>query len=147
MRTQRIFWLGNHTTGANWDTVEQLLFCAAEDEGANICNPCFTPLTSWEEQAKAAIMAARQESLGLAKDGKTLLGPVLPRLLAQHGKGAPGGETGGGGGPPAARLLYSSPASTSRKENVSSQNAGARAAAAAAAAGAVTRAAPAVVNP
>ena len=26
LRTQRLFWLGNHTTGANWDTVEQLLF-------------------------------------------------------------------------------------------------------------------------
>ena len=45
LRTQRIFWLGNHTTGANWDTVEQLLLCAAEDEGANLCNPGFTPLT------------------------------------------------------------------------------------------------------
>ena len=40
----------------------------------------------------------RQEALGLAKDGKTLLGPVLPRLLARHGKGAQGGKGGGGGG-------------------------------------------------
>ena len=47
LRAHRLFWLGNHTTtGANWDTVEQLLFRAAEDEGANICNPGFTPLTS-----------------------------------------------------------------------------------------------------
>ena len=46
LRTHHIFWLGNHTQGANWDTVEQLLFRAAEDEGANICNPGFTPLTS-----------------------------------------------------------------------------------------------------
>ena len=54
MRTQCIFWLGNHTTGANWDTVEQLLFRAAEDEGANICNPGFTPLTSWEVRGEAS---------------------------------------------------------------------------------------------
>ena len=47
---------------------------------------------------KAAIIAARQENLGLAKDGKTLAGPVLPRLLARRGKEAPGGKTGGGGG-------------------------------------------------
>ena len=26
LQTQRLFWLGNHTTGTNWDTVEQLLF-------------------------------------------------------------------------------------------------------------------------
>ena len=42
LRTHHIFWLGNHTPGANWDTVEQLLFRAAENEGANICNPRFT---------------------------------------------------------------------------------------------------------
>ena len=95
LRTQRLFWLGNHTTGANWDTVEQMLFRAAEDEGANICNPSFTPLSSWEEQVKAAIISARQENLCLAKDGKILLGQVLPRLLARHGKGAPGGKPGG----------------------------------------------------
>ena len=58
--TQCIFWLGNHTTGANWDTVEQLLFRAAEDKGANICDPSFTPLAPWEEQVKAAIIAARE---------------------------------------------------------------------------------------
>ena len=154
LRTQRIFWLGNHTTGANWDTVEQLLFCAAEDEGANICNPGFTPLDSWEEQAKAAIMAARRESLGLAKDGKTLLGQVLPRLLAHHCKGAPGGKTGGGGGSGGFRRSTGGKSTAVKrrahkpcKENVICQNAGARAPAAAAAASAATLAAPAVVNP
>ena len=30
---------------------------------------------------KAAIIAARQESAALSKDGKTLFSPVLPRLL------------------------------------------------------------------
>ncbi len=38
---------------------------------------------------KAAIVAARQEAAALSKDGKTLLGPILPRLMAlhNHGKG------------------------------------------------------------
>ena len=125
------------------------------DEGAKLCNPCFTPLTCWEEQVKAAIIAARQESLGLAKDGKTLLGPVLPRLLAHHGEGAPGGKTGGGGGSGGFRRSTGGKSTAVKrrahkpcKENVICQNAGARApAAAAAAAGAATLAAPAVVNP
>ena len=45
--------------GANWDTVEQLLFRESEDAGANICNPGFTgtPLTTWEEQVKAASLS------------------------------------------------------------------------------------------
>ncbi len=33
---------------------------------------------------KAAIVAARQVAAALSKDGKTQLGPVLPRLLARH---------------------------------------------------------------
>ncbi len=35
-------------------------------------------------------VAARQEAAALSKDGKRLLGPVLPRLLARHtnGKGS-----------------------------------------------------------
>ena len=77
--------------------MEQLLFLENEDARA-ICNPCSTPLSTREEQVKAAIIAARQEAVGLAKDGKTLLGPVLPaRVLARHGKGAPGGQTRSGG--------------------------------------------------
>jgi hypothetical protein len=40
---------------------------------------------------KAAIVAARQETVAFSKDGKTLrlFGPVLPRLQARynHGKG------------------------------------------------------------
>ena len=88
LRCQRAFWLANHTPGCNWDTWDQLCHREAEDAGADLCNPCFTPLTTWEEQVKAAIVAARQEAAALSKDGKTLLGPVLPRLLARqnHGK-------------------------------------------------------------
>ena len=41
---------------------------------------------------KAAIVAARQEAAALSKDGKTLLGPVLPRLLARHNTGSKGGQ-------------------------------------------------------
>jgi hypothetical protein len=39
---------------------------------------------------KAAIVAARHETVALSKDGKTLPGPVLPRLQARynHGKGS-----------------------------------------------------------
>ena len=96
-----------------------------------------------------------QESPGIAKDGKTLFGPVLPRLLAHHGKMALGGKTGGGGGSEGFRRSTGGKATAVKrrahkpcKETVISQNAGARApAAAAAAAGAATLAAPAVVNP
>ena len=42
------------------------------------------------------MIAVRQEALGLAKDGTTLLGPALPHLLARHGKRTPGGRGGGG---------------------------------------------------
>jgi hypothetical protein len=60
---------------------------------------------------KAAIIGARQENAAFAKDGKTLLGPVLPRLQARHGHGGArqdGRDKGAGGGrgddkPPAAR--------------------------------------------
>ena len=107
---------------------------------------------------KAAIIAGRQESLGLAKDGNTLLGPVLPHLLARHGKGGPGGKTGGGccccgfrrstGGNRGKAAAVKRCAHKAGTENVSGQNAGASApAAAAAAAGAAARAAPAVANP
>jgi hypothetical protein len=75
------------TPGCNWDTWEQLCHREDQDAGADLCNPSFTPLTSWEEQVKAAIVAARQESAALSKDGKTSLGPVLPRLLARHHNG------------------------------------------------------------
>ena len=90
LRCQRAFWLANHTPGCNWDTWEQLCHREEQDAGADLCNPCFTPLTTWEEQVKAAIVAARQETVALSKDGKTLLGPVLPRLQARynHGQGS-----------------------------------------------------------
>ena len=79
---------------------------------------------------------------------------VLPRLLAHHGKGPPGGKTGGGGGSGGFRRATGGKATAVKrsahkpcKENVISQNAGARAPAASAAVGAATRAAPAVFNP
>ncbi len=63
-----------------------------------------------------AIVAARQETAALSKDGKTLLGPVLPRLLPCHNAGGnrPGqewrtkGATGNKGGdkPPASRAFH-----------------------------------------
>jgi len=87
LRCQRAFWLANHTPGCNWDTWEQLCHREDQDAGADLCNPSFTPLTTWEEQVKAAIVAARQETVALSKDGKTLLGPVLPRLMARHHNG------------------------------------------------------------
>jgi hypothetical protein len=39
---------------------------------------------------KVVIVAARQEAAALSKDGKTLLGPILPRLLARHTNGKGG---------------------------------------------------------
>jgi hypothetical protein len=91
LRCQRAFWLANHTPGCNWDTWEQLVHREDQDAGADLCNPCFVPLTSWDDQVKAAIIGARQEAVALSKDGKSLVGPILPRLLARH--------TGGGSRP------------------------------------------------
>ena len=112
LRCQRAFWLANHTPGCNWDTWEQLCHREDQDAGADLCNPSFTPLTTWEEQVKAAIVAARQETAALSKDGKTLLGPVLPRLQARHhnGKHAEWRPKGphshkGGDKPPGARVF------------------------------------------
>jgi hypothetical protein len=52
----------NHTPGRNWDTHEQLEFRVRAAQDAR---------NRREEQVKAAIIAARQESAGLSKDGKT----------------------------------------------------------------------------
>lgn len=98
LRCQRGFWVGNHTAGCNWDTWEQLVHRENEDAGADLCNPGYTPLATWEDQVKAAIVAARQESVALSKDGKTLLGPVLPRLLARHHSNKGGIDRRNGGG-------------------------------------------------
>jgi len=142
LRTQRAFWLANHTPGCNWDTWDQLVYREEQDAGAGICNPGFTPLTTWEDQVKAAIVGARQESAGLSKDGKSLLGPVLPRLLARHGQPKAGqdrrsgtwrgggstsghkgaGASGGGGGKPpgagqASRRGQKPPTRPTGKEN------------------------------
>jgi hypothetical protein len=62
--TQRMFWLTNHTPGCNWDTYKQLEYRRNHDAGAFLCNPCFAPLKTWEEQVnlvKAAIISASQE--------------------------------------------------------------------------------------
>jgi len=94
LRCQRAFWLANHTSGCNWDTWEQLCHREEQDAGGDLCNPGFVPLTTWEDQVKAAIVAARQETVALSKDGKTLLGPVLPRLQARHNNGQGSGWRG-----------------------------------------------------
>ena len=47
---------------------------------------------------KAAIVAARQETVALSKDGKTLLGPVLPRLQARYNNGKGQGDWRGAKG-------------------------------------------------
>jgi hypothetical protein len=39
------------------------------------------------------MIAARQESVGLSNDGKTLLGPVLPHILAKQNQSQGRGET------------------------------------------------------
>jgi hypothetical protein len=82
--TQWMFWLTNHTPSCSWDTYEQLEYHSNQDARAFLCNPGFAPLKTWEEQVKAAIIAASQESTGLSKDGRTLLRPVLPRLMAKQ---------------------------------------------------------------
>ncbi len=105
-----------------------------QDAGADLCNPCFVPLTSWDEQVEAAIIGARQEAVALSKDGKTLVGPILPRLLARHTGGgarqewrprAASGDKEGGKQPaprstatPAGRALRRiKPAAATGKEN------------------------------
>lgn len=92
-RTQRLFWLGNHTSACDWSTVEQLVFREDHDNWALDNDPNFTPLASWDDQVKAAIVGANQEKMGLTKDGKALVGPICPRLLALRARGG-----GGGGG-------------------------------------------------
>ncbi len=47
---------------------------------------------------KAAIAAARQETAALSKDCKTLLCPILPRLLARHNAGTARGARNGAAG-------------------------------------------------
>jgi hypothetical protein len=75
--------LTNHAPGCNWDNYEQLEYRRNQDTGAFLCNPCFILLKTWK-RVTATIVAARQESASLSKDGKTLLGPVLSSLMAKQ---------------------------------------------------------------
>jgi hypothetical protein len=96
--TQRIFWLANHTRAANWDTVEQLDYRAAQDAVAADIDPNHVPLATWEDQVKAAIIGCNRDKEGLTSDGKALKGPVLPRLALKQQTNAPKGGGGGGRG-------------------------------------------------
>ena len=99
-RVKRIFWLANHTTGCNWSTVAQLKFREEHDANAVVIDPHFTPLATWEDQVKAAIIGAKKEKAGLTKDGKALVGPIAPSLQRLHvqGRSGGGGDGGGAGG-------------------------------------------------
>ncbi len=81
--TQQMFCLTNHAPGCNWDNYEQLEYSRNQDAGAFLCNPCFTLLKTWK-RVLATIVAARQESASLSKDGKTLLAQVLSSLMAKQ---------------------------------------------------------------
>jgi hypothetical protein len=95
-RTQRIFWLGNHTTHCDWSTVEQLKFREEHDLYAQEIDPNFVALETWDDQVKAAMVGTKQDKLGLTKDGKSLIGPICPRLLAQQGRNRGDGSSRGG---------------------------------------------------
>ncbi len=66
------------------DTWEQLCHCEDQDAGEDLRNPCFTPLASWEEQVKAAIVAARQEA---AEDTARTHPAPPPRAAHPHLRG------------------------------------------------------------
>ena len=110
VRLQRLFWLAEFTQGCNWETVLQLIHREEHDEMGDHMAPCHTRLTSWDDQIRAAIIGAHQQKAGLAKDGKTLVGTVHPRLLCLHSRaglhkaaeasvGAPSRVEGADGGP------------------------------------------------
>ena len=98
-RTQKVFWLMDHTQGCGPLTYQQLLFREHHDVGAALSDPNFVPLETWEDQVKAAIVGCRQEKIGLTKDGKSLVGPIDP-LVAQQllRQGHVGATTPSGGG-------------------------------------------------
>jgi uncharacterized membrane protein YgcG len=83
----RCFWLANHTHGANWETVKQLLYreqwdreAAAFDDEAVTCTE-----KKWDEKVAIAMKRIDQNH-GLAKDG-ALLGPICPGIARGHGPG------------------------------------------------------------
>ena len=98
--TQRTFWLGNHTTACDWETVRQLEYRQRLDEDGAEINPNFVKLETWEDQVKAAIVGCNREKEGLTKDGKALAGPVHPSILAKR-IAAANAVSAGRGQPPA----------------------------------------------
>jgi hypothetical protein len=70
-RAVNIHWLANHTQGANWDTVAQLVHREGVDAYMSAVTDDYTPISSWDERVKIAMKEARQEQ-HLAKDGPPL---------------------------------------------------------------------------
>ncbi len=62
--------MGNHTQGANWDTVAQLVHRERVDAYMVAVTDGYTLLASWDERVKTAMKEARQEQ-HLAKDGSS----------------------------------------------------------------------------
>jgi hypothetical protein len=108
----RMYWLATHTGGANWDTVQQVLFRENYDREMRLVDvvaagdtndaPLVTPLRKWPEKVAEAMKVLGQER-GLSKDG-AVLGPLCPELAAARGGGNAGQAARGrdrGGGRPA----------------------------------------------
>lgn len=108
----RMYWLATHTGGANWDTVQQVLFRENYDREMRLVDvvatgdtndaPLVTPLRKWPEKVAEAMKVLGQER-GLSKDG-AVLGPLCPELAATRGGGNTGQAARGrdrGGGRPA----------------------------------------------
>ena len=122
-RAVNIYWLANHTQGANWDTVAQLAHREKVDAYMSAVTDGYTPLSSWDERVKTAMKEARQEQ-HLAKDGSAL-GPLCPELLKRFGPRAgndsqsrQGNRDGSGGGRwRGSRYPYKGRSSARGKEN------------------------------
>lgn len=88
VRMRRLYWLANFTYGCNWETVLQLIHREKHDANGGKLNPDQKALSSWDEKVKAAIIGANQQKASLSKDGKSLIGPIHPRLQPLHSKAA-----------------------------------------------------------
>jgi hypothetical protein len=77
-RAVRLYWLANHTQGANWDTVAQLVHREGVDTYMAAVTDGYTPIATWDKRVAVAMKEALQER-HLAKDG-TPLGPLCPKL-------------------------------------------------------------------
>ena len=89
------------TKGANWLTVQQLQFRERADRSQAVFDSHSTPLVSWEDKTRAALIACDQTHT-MNKEGK-LLGPVCPAValaLARppRGPGPAGGAQAASGG-------------------------------------------------